>query len=206
MGPVVRWADKVREGKADGLPKGCSGSTARSKFGGRQVSTRRRPRKTESTVHAAHRLRSQRRSSRQSTASGPCTPSFSPTGAVSCHVLGPNGLEHQAWLAEGPSDPREAFARAVISGLRGSQRCSAYKAPFERRRIDALAGVVGSGRMNAPTMAIRDDPRSPDLESPRGSTHIRSVDGGFPSVEFRDCRSARGSSIALWLPNGVWCL
>jgi hypothetical protein len=60
----------------------------------------------------------------------------------SCHVVGPGDLEHHAWLAEGPNDPREEFARKVISACAGAKTVVAYNAPFERRCINALADAL----------------------------------------------------------------
>jgi hypothetical protein len=60
----------------------------------------------------------------------------------SCHVLGPGGLAHHEWLAEGPGDPREEFARAVISACAGARTIVAFGAQFERGRIAPLADFL----------------------------------------------------------------
>ncbi|MHB1844793.1 MAG: DUF2779 domain-containing protein [Deltaproteobacteria bacterium] len=73
----------------------------------------------------------------------PVWPGCSPYGAVpvqlSVHVQGPEGTGHHAWLAEGPGDPREAIAVALLDACRGAKTILAYNAPFERRCIESLA-------------------------------------------------------------------
>lgn len=73
----------------------------------------------------------------------PVWPGCRPYGQVpvqfSCHLLKRSGLEHHAWLAEGPYDPRVEFARAVISACAEARTVLVYHAPFERGCIDALA-------------------------------------------------------------------
>ncbi len=56
----------------------------------------------------------------------------------SCHVLTPGGLEHHGWLADGAADPREDFARALVSACAKAKTIVAYNAPFERLCVDAL--------------------------------------------------------------------
>ena len=73
----------------------------------------------------------------------------------SCHVLGPGGLEHHEWLAEGPNDPREEFARKVISACAGARTVLAYNAPFERRCIDALAAFLPHLRADLAALSDR---------------------------------------------------
>jgi hypothetical protein len=60
----------------------------------------------------------------------------------SCHVLGPGGLTHHEWLAEGPGDPREDLAREVIRACAGATTIVAFGAQFERGRIEALASFL----------------------------------------------------------------
>jgi len=47
-------------------------------------------------------------------------------------------LQHHEWLADGPGDPRELFAEALIAACEGAQTIVAYNASFEVQRIDAL--------------------------------------------------------------------
>ncbi|MGH9364297.1 MAG: DUF2779 domain-containing protein [Thermoanaerobaculia bacterium] len=60
----------------------------------------------------------------------------------SCHVLKPEGLEHHEWMAEGPGDPREEFARALIDACARARTVLAYNAPFERRCIAGLIDAL----------------------------------------------------------------
>jgi Domain of unknown function(DUF2779) len=56
----------------------------------------------------------------------------------SCHVLDNGQLTHHAWLADGPDDPREAIARAMIAACAGARTVLAYNATFEKQRIRGL--------------------------------------------------------------------
>lgn len=61
----------------------------------------------------------------------------------SCHLLGTDGtLEHRAWLAEGPDDPREPLARAMIDACAGARTVVSYWATFEKTRIEELAEAL----------------------------------------------------------------
>ncbi len=61
----------------------------------------------------------------------------------SCHVLSADGaLRHHAWLAEGPGDPREPLARAMIAACAGARTVVSYWATFERSRIAELADAL----------------------------------------------------------------
>jgi hypothetical protein len=73
----------------------------------------------------------------------PIWPGCSPFDAVpvqfSCDVeaeVGP--LEHHAWIASGPADPREPLARALIEAVGDARTIAAYNAGFERRCIESL--------------------------------------------------------------------
>jgi predicted RecB family nuclease len=76
----------------------------------------------------------------------------------SCHVLGPNGLEHHEWLADGSSDPREDFARRLVSACAGAKTILAYNASFEKSRIKSLAEAVPdlSAELTAVSKRIKD--------------------------------------------------
>jgi len=73
----------------------------------------------------------------------PLWPGCRPYGMVpvqlSCHRLGPNGVTHHAWLAEGPGDPRPSFARELLWACKGAKTIVAYNASFEQNRISELA-------------------------------------------------------------------
>ncbi len=57
---------------------------------------------------------------------------------LSCHVFVNGRLEHRAWLADGPADPRPSFTEALISACEGGQTILAYNASFELQRIEQL--------------------------------------------------------------------
>lgn len=57
----------------------------------------------------------------------------------SCHVSTDEGLVHHDWIADGPGDPRDAFAKALLKACKGAKTILAYNAPFEVGRIEALA-------------------------------------------------------------------
>ena len=77
----------------------------------------------------------------------------------SCHVEDAAGrVTHQAWLAEGPEDPRPALAARLVTACAGARTIVAYNAPFERRCI-ALLGEA-----------------APSLAAPLGSIAQRLVD------------------------------
>jgi len=64
---------------------------------------------------------------------------------LSCHVIDqPDSKRttHHAWLADGPGDPRRAFAHALIAACKGVRTILAYNASFERQRINSLAGAL----------------------------------------------------------------
>ena len=99
----------------------------------------------------------------------------------SCHVLSPGGLEHHEWLAEGPDDPREEFAREVIAACAGTKTIVAYNAPFEKRCIKSLADALPhlssdltalSKRIKDLLPIVRDHVYHPDFG---GSFSIKSV-------------------------------
>ena len=55
-------------------------------------------------------------------------------------ALQPDGkLVHSEWLADGPADPREDLALALIEACRGVEKIAAYNAPFEAKALDRLA-------------------------------------------------------------------
>jgi Domain of unknown function(DUF2779) len=77
----------------------------------------------------------------------PVWPGCRPYDAVpvqfSCHVEDSNGaLRHHEWLADGPGDPREALARALVGATRGARTILAYNSKFELGCIDGLRAAV----------------------------------------------------------------
>jgi predicted RecB family nuclease len=78
---------------------------------------------------------------------------------LSVHRVAAGGrLTHQAWLAEGPGDPRQAIARRLIEFTAGARTILAYNAPFERRRIQELAERLPrlAARLQAVESRLRD--------------------------------------------------
>ncbi len=71
-----------------------------------------------------------------------CRPFEQVPAQFSCHLETAGGLEHRAWLAEGPADPRPAIARAVVDACRGARAVVAYYASFERGCLRHLAAAV----------------------------------------------------------------
>lgn len=87
-----------------------------------------------------------------------CRPYAKVPVQFSCHVLKADEVEHRAWLAEGPDDPREQFARALIAACAGVNTVLAYNAPFECQRIDELIEALPhmEGELLALSRRIRD--------------------------------------------------
>lgn len=50
--------------------------------------------------------------------------------------------QHHEWIADGPTDPREKLAVALVDALRGAKSIAAYNSPFERRCIEHLRDNV----------------------------------------------------------------
>jgi hypothetical protein len=63
---------------------------------------------------------------------------------LSLHVKRGEQLEHHTFLAEGPDDPREALATALIDAAQDCDVIYAYNASFEQLRIDELAAALPS--------------------------------------------------------------
>jgi hypothetical protein len=70
----------------------------------------------------------------------------------SCHLPTQTGLTHHQWLADGPGDPREAFAQALITACQGAKTIVAYSASFEQRCLS----IVGAGRAPPLQNALQD--------------------------------------------------
>jgi hypothetical protein len=88
-----------------------------------------------------------------------CAPYDSVPVQLSCHVEGPAGrLTHHEWLADGPGDPREAFAHALIRAAHGARTILAYHAPFEVARVRELRAALPhlAGPLRSVERRIRD--------------------------------------------------
>jgi hypothetical protein len=129
----------------------------------------------------------------------------------SCHVLKRSGLEHHAWLAEGPYDPRVEFADAVISACAEARTVLVYHAPFEQGCLDALADSLPhlradlaalSGRMRDLLPIVRDHVYHPDFGGSFSLKHVLPalVPGlGYDDLEIQDGNSASTALEALLL-------
>lgn len=72
-----------------------------------------------------------------------CSPYQSVPVQLSCHIENARGrLDHHVWLADGPDDPREPLARALIRAVCGANTVVAYNASFEVERIRELADAL----------------------------------------------------------------
>ena len=68
-----------------------------------------------------------------------CRPWDTVPAQFSCHAeTGVGGLVHHEWIADGPSDPREPLARALIEACRDAESVMAYYASVERGCIAHL--------------------------------------------------------------------
>jgi hypothetical protein len=136
----------------------------------------------------------------------------------SCHVLGPGDLKHDEWLAEGPNDPREEFARKVISACREAETVVAYNAPFERRCINAIADALPHLRPDLKTLTerlqdllpiVRDHVYHPEFG---GSFSIKEVlpalvpGLGYDDLEIQDGSSASAALETLLLEADAFSL
>jgi len=59
-----------------------------------------------------------------------------------CTLQSDGTLTHSEWLADGPGDPREAIAVALIDACRHVDKIAAYNAGFESRCVRHLADAV----------------------------------------------------------------
>jgi hypothetical protein len=119
----------------------------------------------------------------------------------SCHVLKPRGVEHYEWLADGPMDPRDEFAHALIGACAGCNTVLAYNAPFEQRCIEGLAKALShlrvelkalSGRIRDLLPIVRDHVYQPDFG---GSFSLKKVLPALvPGLVYDDLEIQEGSS------------
>jgi predicted RecB family nuclease len=133
----------------------------------------------------------------------------------SCHVLTASGMEHHAWLASGPGDPREEFARALVAACAKAKTIVAYNAAFERRCVDALADVAPdlrrelefvSARTRDLLQIVRDHVYHPDFG---GSFSIKDVlpalvpGLGYQDLKIQDGGTASSTLETLLLDEGA---
>ena len=63
----------------------------------------------------------------------------------SCHRQAKDGSHsHDAWLADGPGDPRPGIAAALIEACAGAKTIVAYNASFEKTRLRELGEALGA--------------------------------------------------------------
>jgi hypothetical protein len=67
-----------------------------------------------------------------------CGPYHQVPVQLSCHVVTDGQTLHHEWLADGPEDPRDGLAHALIAACEGAETIVAYNATFEAQRIEAL--------------------------------------------------------------------
>jgi hypothetical protein len=60
----------------------------------------------------------------------------------SVHLLSGGALEHRAWMAAGPDDPRAALAAALLEACAGAGTVLVYNETFERQCIDGLLDAL----------------------------------------------------------------
>lgn len=111
-----------------------------------------------------------------------CHPFDQVPAQFSCHREWADGtLEHHAWVADGPGDPRPEIARRVVEACRGARTVVAYNMAFERSCLERMAlalpahaeglrGVVA--RLADPLAVVREHVYHPDFG---GSFSLKSV-------------------------------
>src|SRR5439155_18541234 len=119
----------------------------------------------------------------------------------SCHALTPGAPEHHAWLADGAADPREEFARALVSACAKAKTIVAYNAPFERRCVDALSEAVPALRRDLDALSdrirdllpiVREHVYHPDFG---GSFSTKDVLPALvPALGYEDCKIQDGTT------------
>jgi hypothetical protein len=127
---------------------------------------------------------------------------------LSCHVLDGETLTHHAWLADGPTDPREGLARAVLATNKGANTVLAYNATFERSVLRDLAASVPS--LRRPLLAlserlqdllqiVRDHVYHPDFQ---GSFSLKSVVPALaPELSYDDLSITSGNHASFELES-----
>lgn len=117
-----------------------------------------------------------------------------------CCVRSPTGrIGYREHLAEGPADPREALAAALVDALEGTGTILAYYASFEQGCIEHLAEAVPryrrrlhalAGRLGDLLPVVREHVYHPDFA---GSFSIKAVlPALFPHLAYDDLEVAGG--------------
>jgi hypothetical protein len=143
-----------------------------------------------------------------------CSPYQSVPAQLSCHVQGTTGFAHHAWLAEGPGDPREGIALALLESCRGARTILAYNAPFEIGRIEDLAKAVPrlgkrlravAGRIVDLLAIVRDHVYAPAFGGGFGLKTVLPAlveDLGYEDLEVQDGSTAAALLEGLLLDEG----
>ena len=133
-----------------------------------------------------------------------CCPYDSVAVQVSVHAeTEDGGVEHVAWLAEGPGDPREPLAERLLAATAGARTVLAWNAGFERRFVRAMAEVLPGHREALEDLAsrvvdllpiVRNHVYHPDF---RGSFSLKAVLPALvPELGYGDLEIADGSTAA----------
>ncbi len=141
-----------------------------------------------------------------------CHPFDQIPAQFSCHRETADGtLEHHAWVAEGPADPRPEMARRVVEACRGARTVVAYFMSFERSRLEELAQCVPDqadalrdivARLADPLVVVREHVYHPDFG---GSFSIKSVLPALvPDLSYDDLAIADGQVAAIALGRLVF--
>lgn len=134
----------------------------------------------------------------------------------SCHLLKRGRLEHRYWLANGPADPRESFARALVAACASAKTVLAFNAPFEQRCINKLVETLPDLRDKLQALSrricdllpiMREHVYHPDFG---GSFSIKKVlpalvpELGYDDLAIRDGSSASVALETLLLDAGAF--
>jgi hypothetical protein len=136
-----------------------------------------------------------------------CRPYDQIAAQFSCHVQTPGGaLEHHAWVADGPADPRPEMARRVVEACRGARTVVAYNMSFEKGCLERMAQAVPAhaadlreivARLADPLPVVREHVYHPDFG---GSFSLKSVLPALvPDLGYDDLAIADGALAALVL-------
>jgi hypothetical protein len=126
---------------------------------------------------------------------------------MSCHVAGAGGaLQHFAFLAEGPGDPRPGVAAEVARACEGARTVVAYNAPFERGCLERLAAAVpplrgaleaAAGRLVDLLPIVRDHVYHPAFGGSFGMKRV--LPALVPDLGYADLEIAEGGAASATL-------
>jgi hypothetical protein len=111
-----------------------------------------------------------------------CRPFDAVAAQFSCHRETADGaLEHHAWVAEGPGDPRPELARRVIEACRGAATVVAYNMGFEKGCLEGMARATPDlapglrdviARLADPLPVVRDHVYHPGFDGSFGLKNV----------------------------------